>query len=117
MKIDVLGTKYEIVKKDYQDTEFEKVGADGRCKFYERLIVCGNLSTFPGYENEPTKAIEEAEKHTLRHEIVHAFLNESGLQSSAGKYSDAWAYNEEMVDWIALQGLKIYEAWKKAGAV
>jgi hypothetical protein len=28
-----------------------------------------------------------------------------------------WAKNEEMVDWFALQGPKIYAAWKEAGAI
>ena len=28
-----------------------------------------------------------------------------------------WARNEEMIDWIAYQGLKIIEAWKAAGAI
>lgn len=27
------------------------------------------------------------------------------------------AKNEEMIDWIALQGVKIYDAWKAVGAV
>lgn len=47
----------------------------------------------------------------LRHEIVHAFLHESGLQECS------WGDNEEIVDWIAHQGPKIYQAWKEAGAV
>ncbi len=55
-------------------------------------------------------------KATLRHEIVHAFLGESGLSANSNE-SDAWARNEEMVDWFALQGPKIYKAWQEAGAV
>jgi len=55
-------------------------------------------------------------KETLRHEIVHAFLFECGLSACSG-YADHWAKNEEMVDWIAIQGPKIHEAWKKAGAL
>jgi hypothetical protein len=31
--------------------------------------------------------------------------------------SDSWATNEEMVDWIAIQGPKIYSAWKDASAL
>lgn len=53
-------------------------------------------------------------KSCLRHEIVHAFLNESGLKESASK-CDIWSKNEEMVDWIAIQFpkiLKVYEQLK-----
>ena len=55
-------------------------------------------------------------KTTLRHEIVHAFLGESGLSANSNE-TDAWARNEEMVDWIAIQGPKIWKAWKEVGAV
>jgi len=29
----------------------------------------------------------------------------------------AWARNEEMIDWFALQGPKILKAWQEAGAL
>jgi hypothetical protein len=45
---------------------------------------------------------EQDDKRILRHEIVHAFMFESGL----GCDSD-WAHNEELVDWIALQMPKL----------
>lgn len=47
-----------------------------------------------------------------RHEILHAFAAESGLNECSD-----WARNEEMIDWIAYQGLKVIEAWKAAGAI
>ena len=52
----------------------------------------------------------------LRHEIVHAFLFESGLAESSFS-TDAWAKNEEMIDWIAFTGPKIVAAWQKAGCM
>ncbi len=64
------------------------------------------------------KTVEDAsinkkiQEETLRHEIVHAFLYESGLNNSSD-----WARNEEIVDWIAVQGLKIVKAWKEAGVL
>ena len=55
-------------------------------------------------------------KKVLRHEIVHAYLCESGLEHcSLGE--DSWATNEEMVDWMAIQGPKLYKAWEEAGAL
>lgn len=38
----------------------------------------------------------------MRHEIVHAYLFESGLTECSGAVN-SWAINEEMVDWIASQ--------------
>lgn len=54
------------------------------------------------------------QRKVIRHEIVHAFLYESGLwQNSYG--SKCWAQNEEMVDWFAIQEPKIHSAYIEAG--
>lgn len=53
--------------------------------------------------------LKEFDKSISRHEIIHAFLDESGLMNSS-----EWARNEEMVDWFALQWYKIAEVIKKA---
>lgn len=55
-------------------------------------------------------------RHILRHEIIHAFLFESGLDGSSMP-SESWAINEEMVDWFASQHEKIHEAFRVAGAL
>ena len=47
------------------------------------------------------------QQHVLTHEIVHAFLYESGLDV------ETWANNEEIVDWISLQLYKMYPTVKK----
>lgn len=48
----------------------------------------------------------------MRHEVIHAFLFESGLAENSNT-SDAWAVNEEMVDWLAIQAPKIFSTFKK----
>lgn len=53
------------------------------------------------------------QKKVLRHEIVHAFLYESGLWQNAYG-SKCWAKNEEMIDWMAIQIPKIQKAYKEA---
>ena len=52
-------------------------------------------------------------KKTLRHELIHAFLAESGLSANALSNYTSWAENEEMVDWIAIQFPKILEVFKE----
>ena len=118
MRINILGTDYTITFKDYQDDKlFSSNDYSGYCNEITKDIVICNINTFPGCEDDPKEVCELSEKQTLRHEIVHAFLNESGLSHSSLRYSAGWAKNEEMVDFIALQGLKIYEAWKQANAI
>lgn len=109
--ISILGTDYAVFFRAYQeDPLFEREKYQGYCTATGRLIVVGDLSTFPGEDLESAESaarIRQAEKETFRHEIIHAFLNESGLQGSSNLFGDAWALNEEMVDWIAIQLPKI----------
>lgn len=118
MKLNILGTEYTITVKKYDEDEaFERRSIDGYCDDWTKQIVVCDMSTYRGWEHEPPKTIAAAQKETMRHEIVHAFLSESGLGDSALSPDCAWAKNEEMVDWFALQGPKIYMAWQEAGAV
>lgn len=122
MNIDVLGTEYKIFKinpyeKIYGQPGLDEQGLGGFCDPDLKEIYVADMTLTKGWENERPNKILEREKGILRHEIVHAFLNESGLAFDSHITNDAWAKNEEMVDWIAIQGAKIYNAWKIAGAI
>lgn len=109
MTIDILGTKYKIIEKSCEDDKLLEE-CDGYCDWTTKTIVVeremvGTLGDMDSYVKQVT-----------RHEIVHAFLFESGL-SQASQPVDAWARNEEMVDWIARQGSKIYKAWQDAKVI
>ena len=54
------------------------------------------------------------QRKVIRHEIIHAFLYESGLWQSSFNCK-AWAQNEEMVEWFAIQSPKIFRAFREAG--
>ncbi len=118
MKVNILGTEYSIVVKKYDEEEaFERRSIDGYCDGYTKKIVICDMNTYKGWEHEEKITIEEAQKATLRHEIVHAFFNECGLMDSTFAYDGGWSKNEELIDWIALQGIKIYKAWQEVGAI
>ena len=118
MEINVLGTPYKITVKKYNEDEaFERCSFCGYCDGYSKEIVVCDMSTYKDWEHEPEKTIIAAQKETLRHEIIHAFLNESGLSCNGHKTQFSWAKDEEIVDWIAIQGVKIHKAWTEAGAV
>ena len=118
MTVNILGTAYAIIVKKYSDDPyFGKWNATGyRDGMFKEIVLC-DLTTYPGFENETTEYMEALHKKTLRHEIVHAFLYESGLDANSQKAGGSWANNEEMVDWIAIQGPKIYRAWREAAAL
>ena len=46
-------------------------------------------------------------KQVIRHELIHAFLCESGLHENC-----EW-HNEEMVDWLAMQAPKLQKIFKE----
>ena len=119
MQVNVLGTPYEIIVKKYDEDEaFKDQECDGYCASATHKIVLCDLHSLDRWKNETEETIQAFAKQTLRHEIVHAFLSESGLQANAHSNNDiSWAYNEEMVDWIALQGEKIYKAWQEVNAL
>ncbi len=117
MFIDILGTQYEIlVKKHDEDESFKRRGIDAYCDGYAKQIVVCDVSTHPDYEQDGEETLIPYKNVQLRHEIVHAFLFESGLAQNSGD-PGAWAMNEEMVDWFARQGPKIYKAWQQAEVV
>lgn len=116
--VNILGTNYKIITKDYDDDPlFEQEGICGYCDNVVKEIVVCSYKTYPGCENDTDERAILSNKDTLRHEIVHAFFNESGLTESALMYHGSWARNEEMVEWIALQGPKIYKAWADVNAL
>lgn len=116
--VNILGTVYEIETKQYGDDPwFKENSCDAYCDGTLKKIVMCDLKTWPRFEKETDECLTVMRKEVLRHEIVHAFLNESGLRDSALTADGPWARNEEMVDWFAIQGPKIYEAWQSVSAI
>ena len=107
MTLNILGQEYEIIKRtNAEDPKLS--GCDGYCEPFSKKLVINDFEP----DKETVEKSELYKEKVLRHEILHAFLHESGLDSNS-----AWARKEAIVDWIAIQGLKLYKAWKEAGAV
>ena len=89
----------------------------GYCGEDSKLIVIADMSEEKYFSDMNEKEKESYRKRTLRHEIIHAFFNESGLSDSSNCYNGAWAKNEEMVDWLAIQAPKIYKTFQKLNII
>lgn len=106
-KINILGTEYKIeYKTTTEDTCLEE--ADGYCDCTSRLIV------IKANNNNELGDFERSQKKALRHEIIHAFLAESGLQSNF-QHCNEFGHDETMIDWFAIQFLKIYKVYEILG--
>lgn len=119
MKIDVMGVVYEVYRVNpYEQIHggkgLDEQGLGGFCDFDLKEIYVADMSATKGWETEPKLKKAERERRILRHEITHAFLFESGLNWDSSVLQDGWATNEEMVDWFAIQGEKIYKCWQNA---
>ena len=115
-KVNILGTEYRIeIHKVSEDSYLEKNELAGYCGEEEKLIVVADMSEEKYFAGMDEKAQETYRKKTLRHEIMHAFLNESGLSDSSNRFDSAWAKNEEMVDWFAIQSPKIFKVFVELG--
>lgn len=116
--INVLGVPYTVHYTDYENDEYmRRDGVSGYCDFVEQKIVVANDATIPIHADCTPFANRVYEKETLRHELIHAFLFQSGLDAGTLQYSGPWARNEEMIDWFAMQGPKIIKAWQEADAL
>ena len=116
--VDILGTPWKIeIHKYDEDSYFKKRRCDGYCSEPDQIVVVCDMTTWPSYDDASSsdEFVANNMKRTLRHEITHAFFTESGLSDSSNDFHDGWAVNEEMVDWIARQGPKLYKAWEEAG--
>lgn len=112
-KVNILGTEYKIeVHKISEDEYLEKNHLAGYCGEESKIIVLADVSE-QKYFDIDEKEQEIYRKRTLRHEIIHAFLNESGLSDNASTPSGAWAKHEEMIDWFAIQTPKIFAVYKE----
>lgn len=106
MKIDVLGTEYAIEVLSREEDKFLDQ-CDGYCDKTTKQIVIRekddscDLGDFDAYK-----------KTCLRHEIIHAFLFESGLHQNFKH--DEWGHDETMIDWVAVQFPKMLKAFKAA---
>lgn len=115
MKVNVLGVPYELDFLEQSADPFLEE-ADGYCDHSTKRLVIRSYSKAEREEPMSLGDLDAYMKKCARHEITHVFLYESGL-SINGNATDAWPCNEEMVDWIAIQGPKLYNAWKEANVL
>ena len=106
MKVNILGTTYTIEERSSaEDPTLES--CDGYCDKTSKKIVVAkkekdcNLDDFEWYKRK-----------VMRHEIIHAFLFESGLHEN---FTHRDGHDETYVDWIAAQFPKMALVFGKAG--
>ena len=108
MRIDILGSEWHLETSNFIDDEKLKEYS-GYTDDTVRKIVIDSGEGRGNCEN-----YEQYRKQTIRHEIIHAYLYESGL-------GDCWEHkvgqDETTVDWIAYQFPKLLKTFQEVDAL
>lgn len=105
MKVNILGTEYDVKLLDDRDETMKAMSCDGYTDCSVKKIRVLDVT-----KNTDLSQQEDREKYQnliLRHELIHAFLYESGIDFKMQ------FHNEKMVDWLAMQFPKISEVFDK----
>lgn len=112
--VSILGAKYKVVTDVSPMDDKALEGRYGYCQPTSHLIVIADMDKIPSWDGESEADKQAAIAVTLRHEVLHAFLAESGLWGCSLDTA-SWVMNEEMIDWFAMQYPKIHEVYVRLG--
>ncbi len=107
MHVNILGEEWTIEERGSIDDDYLE-RCDGYCDKTARLIV---VTVRP--KDNQLLDFDKHQRKVLRHEIIHAFLFESGLHEN-WEHSDG--HDEAYVDWIAAQWPKSAKVFAEVGA-
>lgn len=100
-KVNILGTEYKIHIKELG---VEDIDGYTDPTSYEIVIRNDNINKIGDFD--------ELQRKQLRHEIIHAFMNESGLQCN-WQHTQQFGQEETTVDWFAIQSPKIFKVFQR----
>lgn len=110
-KVNILGTEYSIKFGD--ENKYPSLnGIDGYCDSSTKEIVVDDMKEAENHIGAKGN-LAEYQKTCVRHEIIHAFMEESGL--SANFEHKTIGIEETTVDWFAIQSPKIFAVFKELG--
>lgn len=95
------GTVYKIIPKELKKQILTATQRIHQKKLLSRQTTQITLADF-----------DSLQKKQLRHEIIHAFLSESGLQCN-WQHTEQFGHDETTVDWFAIQSPKIFKAFNE----
>jgi len=107
-RVNILGTAYTI-KRNCNPEKYPKLkDLWGFTDYSTKEIVISKIDKC----DESIEDIRVFINKVVRHEVIHAFLYESGLDENS-----EFAKNEELIDWIALQYMKMFEVFDELGVI
>lgn len=117
-KVNVLGTEYGVyIANDETCSRLKDI--DGFCDTSTKEIYVNDFSLVPDDDtSRKCGNVWAIVRRVLLHELIHAFLFESGMDANSHAFCpDGWGTDEEIVDFFALQFFKIKDAFDEASGV
>lgn len=114
--INILGTEYKFIDKVERGKDLDLENNFGICCYYQKVIKIVDIDTVAACDNETRFDKESLRKETIRHELIHAFIYESGLRDSSHSPQN-WGQDEEIIDWFAVQMPKIFKIMTELGVI
>lgn len=108
-KVNILGTEY-LIKFGNENDYPSLNGIDSYCDSSTKEIVVDDMKKTEG-EIGAKGNLAEYQKTCIRHEIIHAFMEESGLSGNFEHKSIG--IEETTVDWFAIQSPKIFKVFQE----
>lgn len=106
--VDVLGIPYSVnITPEADDPKLETM--DGYTDPSIKRIVISDVHRRPE-DPENVQDQDWVQRNIIRHELIHAFIVESGNQ-------DAFWHTEDMVRWLAYMFPRLLAAFNEAGAM
>lgn len=87
MKTNILGTEYELNEKNWRDDELLEDNYNGYCDTSVKKLVVEEMNERKSGQKEDLSYYKKSVK---RHEIIHGFLYESGLDTCCGWFVRKW---------------------------
>lgn len=98
--VPVLGEQWvlQIVSKE-KEPRFERLNCDGFCDWTTRQMIVRSFNKDDDFSVRDPRA---SMLHSIKHELVHAFMFASGLAAD-WEHKSEFGQEETVVDWIAWQ--------------
>lgn len=104
--VEIMGVRYKITDASLETNLL------GQCDHLRKML----LIDVDQIKDVMGKGWKEEVKHTIRHEIIHAYLYESGMTGMVS-WEGAYWQNELITDWMAVQYPKIVQTFKETGCL
>lgn len=108
-KVHILGEEWTVAVRNRKDDD-NLNDKDGYCDKTSKLIVVADKDDESDLQNYTVYL-----QKVCRHEIIHAYLFESGLHENFEH--PRLGHDETYVDWIAVQFPKLLETFREVGCI